>query len=75
MHYHDKEMVVAYRESGALVSVTPLSKETAHSFGQIRFDKGPQSLRAADMGPPERYHNGTEIVRDSNGRSRSPLPR
>jgi hypothetical protein len=45
MHYHDKDVVVVYRESGTLDSVTPDGKhtETAHSFGEIRFNKGARS--------------------------------
>jgi hypothetical protein len=45
MHYHDKDVVVVYRESGTLDSVTPDGKhtKTAHRFGEIRFNKGARS--------------------------------
>ncbi len=45
MHYHDKDVVVVYRKSGTLDSVTPDGRhtETAHSFGEIRFNKGARS--------------------------------
>jgi hypothetical protein len=45
MHYHDKDVVVVYREGGTLDSVTPDGKhiETAHSFGEIRFNRSARS--------------------------------
>jgi predicted metal-dependent enzyme (double-stranded beta helix superfamily) len=42
MHFHDKDVVVAYRYDGSLKSVTPEGKETVNAYktGNIRFNKG-----------------------------------
>jgi hypothetical protein len=42
MHFHDKDVVVAYRYDGALRSVTPdgTVTENAYKKGDIRFNKG-----------------------------------
>jgi predicted metal-dependent enzyme (double-stranded beta helix superfamily) len=42
MHFHDKDVVVAYRYDGALKSVTPDGKSVVNSYkaGDIRFNKG-----------------------------------
>jgi hypothetical protein len=41
MHFHDKDVVVAYRYDGALKSVTPDGKATANAYkaGEVRFNK------------------------------------
>jgi hypothetical protein len=41
MHFHDKDVVVAYRYDGAVKSVTPDSTATVNSYkaGEIRFNK------------------------------------
>ena len=41
MHFHDKDVVVAYRYDGALKSVTPAGEVTANAYkaGDIRFNK------------------------------------
>jgi hypothetical protein len=40
MHFHDKDVVVAYREEGSLQSVSPTGERTvnAHHPGEIRFN-------------------------------------
>jgi hypothetical protein len=42
MHFHDKDIVVAYRYDGSLKSVTPAgsSVENSYRVGDIRFNKG-----------------------------------
>jgi hypothetical protein len=42
MHFHDKDVVVAYRYDGALKSVTPTGPSVVNSYkaGDIRFNKG-----------------------------------
>jgi len=42
MHFHDKDVVVAYRYDGALKSVTPDGTSVVNSYkaGDIRFNKG-----------------------------------
>jgi hypothetical protein len=42
MHFHDKDVVVAYRCDGALKSVTPDGKNVVNAYkaGDIRFNKG-----------------------------------
>jgi hypothetical protein len=45
MHFHDKDVVVAYRYDGALKSVTPdgVSVVNAYKAGEIRFNKANRS--------------------------------
>jgi hypothetical protein len=45
MHFHDKDVVVIYRDGGTLDSVTPDGKHavTPHHFGEIRFNMGNRS--------------------------------
>jgi len=40
MHFHDKDVVVAFRQEGALQSVSPAGEQTVSSFhpGEIRFN-------------------------------------
>jgi hypothetical protein len=42
MHFHDKDVVVAYRYDGTLASTTPDGKVTDNPYkgGDIRFNKG-----------------------------------
>jgi hypothetical protein len=42
MHFHDKDVVVAFRYDGALKSVTPSGQETVNAYkaGDIRFNRG-----------------------------------
>jgi len=42
MHFHDKDVVLAYRYDGALKSVTPDGKEIVNAYkaGEIRFNRG-----------------------------------
>jgi hypothetical protein len=39
MHFHDKDVVVAYRQEGTLQSVSPTGEQTANTYhaGEIRF--------------------------------------
>jgi len=45
MHFHDKDVVVAYRYDGTLKSVTPdgASVDNPHKAGEIRFNKANRS--------------------------------
>jgi redox-sensitive bicupin YhaK (pirin superfamily) len=45
MHFHDKDVVVAYRYDGSLKSVTPDGKATVNTFkaGEVRFNKADRS--------------------------------
>jgi len=40
MHFHDKDVVVAYRVEGTLQSVSPTGEQTLHTYhpGEIRFN-------------------------------------
>jgi hypothetical protein len=40
MHFHDKDVVVAFRQAGTLQSVTPAGVRTANTYhpGEIRFN-------------------------------------
>jgi hypothetical protein len=40
MHFHDKDVVVAFREEGTLQSVTPMGERSVNTYhpGEIRFN-------------------------------------
>jgi hypothetical protein len=55
MHFHDKEVVVAYHQDGPLTSITPDGKRVVNSYkkGQIVFNKANRIHQELLVGPPQ----------------------
>jgi predicted metal-dependent enzyme (double-stranded beta helix superfamily) len=55
MHFHDKEVVVAYRQNGALTSITPDGERVVNAYksGEIRFNAANRIHQELLVGPPQ----------------------
>ena len=55
MHFHDKEVVVAYHQDGPLTSITPDGKRVVNPYksGQLVFNRATRIHQELLVGPPQ----------------------
>ena len=55
MHFHDKEVVVAYHQDGPLASITPDGKQVINNYknGQLVFNRANRIHSELLVGPPQ----------------------